>query len=91
MIWSWISTVRMLLVAISILLVSDLIQGQLQEVKSVTDHDDHQEDQHKLSTGLTTYECKGWSDIPTTIYLTSPDNPIGIILAELKLFRNCFP
>ena len=50
--------------------------GQLLEVESVASHDDHN-DQHIVSTGLTTYQCNGWSEIPTTIYLTSPSSPIG--------------
>ena len=62
----------------SLLLLQDGSKGQLLEVESVVAHDDHNE-QHRLEQGLTTYQCKGWSDIPTTIYLTSPYSPIGIV------------
>ena len=62
----------------SLLVLQGGSQGQLLEVESVVAHDDHTE-QHRLEPGLTTYQCQGWSDIPTTIYLTSPHRPIGIV------------
>ena len=62
----------------SLLLLQDGSQGQLLEVESVVAHEDHNE-QHRLEPGLTTYQCQGWSDIPTTIYLTSPHRPIGMV------------
>ena len=69
----------MLFVVLAITFISQiyLVDGQLLEVDSVSSPEDS-ESQHRLSSGLTTYECQGWTDIPTTIYLTSPNNPIGI-------------
>ena len=79
----------------SLLLLQDGSQGQLLEVESVVAHDDHNE-QHRLERGLTTYQCQGWSDIPTTIYLTSPHSPIGVVqqfsftvIIYFNFFRNC--
>ena len=62
----------------SLLLVQDRSQGQLLEVESVVAHDEHNK-QYRLEPGLTTNKCQGWSDIPTTIYLSSPNRPIGIV------------
>ena len=79
----------------ALLLVMYRSQGQLLEVESIVAHDDHNQ-QYRLEPGLTTYKCQGWSDIPTTIYLSSPNRPIGIVQFSAILvsffnfsFRNC--
>ena len=56
------------------------VECQLLEVESfVNTNDQNHNEQHKIVSGMTTYACNGWSDMPTTIYLTSPNNPIGNI------------
>ena len=40
---------------------------------------DHHDEHHHVMSHLRTYHCSGWSEEPTTIYLTSHNNPVEIV------------
>ena len=48
------------------------------EVPSVAETGSH-EDNHLVTGQLRTFHCSGWSEEPTTIYLTSHNNPVEIV------------